>query len=235
MVGIYCIENTVNHKKYIGQSIDIRQRWHEHKHELNNGIHSNSYLQNSWNKYGKQNFRFSTIIECDKYDLNDFEEYFIGYFSTLNRKYGFNLRNAGSNGSLSQETKDKLKELMTGRYDGRLNPFYGKKHNEDARKKMSKAKRGKYTGKDNHIFGKSMSKESKQKMSIAKQGMYLGESNPAAKITEDEAKEIIKLILLGKRHIEISRLMNVSCDIISKIRRKKTWRHLTKSVDFNIA
>lgn len=25
--GIYCIENTVNHKKYIGQSVNIRVRW----------------------------------------------------------------------------------------------------------------------------------------------------------------------------------------------------------------
>ena len=25
--GIYCIENIVNRKKYIGQSIDIEERW----------------------------------------------------------------------------------------------------------------------------------------------------------------------------------------------------------------
>ena len=33
--GIYCIENTKNHKKYIGQSIDIYQRWYAHKSKLN--------------------------------------------------------------------------------------------------------------------------------------------------------------------------------------------------------
>jgi predicted GIY-YIG superfamily endonuclease len=34
--GIYCIENLVNSKKYIGQSKDINRRWKEHKNQLNN-------------------------------------------------------------------------------------------------------------------------------------------------------------------------------------------------------
>ena len=34
-IGIYCIENKINNKKYIGQSIHIHRRWSEHKYELN--------------------------------------------------------------------------------------------------------------------------------------------------------------------------------------------------------
>ena len=30
--GIYCIENKINHKKYVGQSIDIKSRWTQHRH-----------------------------------------------------------------------------------------------------------------------------------------------------------------------------------------------------------
>ena len=33
--GIYCIENKVNNKKYIGQSKNINDRWYKHKNELN--------------------------------------------------------------------------------------------------------------------------------------------------------------------------------------------------------
>ena len=44
--GIYCIENLVNHKKYIGQSKDIFKRWRQHRSELNTNIHYNSHLQN---------------------------------------------------------------------------------------------------------------------------------------------------------------------------------------------
>ena len=35
--GIYCIENVVNRKKYIGLSADINQRWKQHKVDLNGG------------------------------------------------------------------------------------------------------------------------------------------------------------------------------------------------------
>ena len=45
MIGIYKIENKVNGKVYIGQSIDIEKRWKEHISCLNNRTHHNDYLQ----------------------------------------------------------------------------------------------------------------------------------------------------------------------------------------------
>ena len=39
--GIYCIENLVNKKKYIGQSIDISARFKKHKNLLCNNKHNN--------------------------------------------------------------------------------------------------------------------------------------------------------------------------------------------------
>ena len=48
--GIYCIENRINNKKYIGMSRDIKNRWSEHKAELNTHTHVNQYLQSSWDK-----------------------------------------------------------------------------------------------------------------------------------------------------------------------------------------
>ena len=51
--GIYCIENIINHKKYIGQSQNVFRRMYNHKNLLRNNKHHNSYLQNSWNKYGE--------------------------------------------------------------------------------------------------------------------------------------------------------------------------------------
>ena len=41
------IENIVNHKKYIGQSKNISDRWRRHIYALNLGTHENDYLQKS--------------------------------------------------------------------------------------------------------------------------------------------------------------------------------------------
>ena len=49
--GIYCIENLVNHKKYIGMSRDIKRRWIEHRTELNHNQHDKEYWKNyDWKK-----------------------------------------------------------------------------------------------------------------------------------------------------------------------------------------
>lgn len=46
-VGIYCIENTKNGKKYIGQSSKIEQRWSDHRTLLKYNSHYNIHLQNA--------------------------------------------------------------------------------------------------------------------------------------------------------------------------------------------
>ena len=56
--GIYCIKNLENGKIYIGKSVNIKNRWISHRNTLKNNKHDNSYLQNSWNKYGESSFVF---------------------------------------------------------------------------------------------------------------------------------------------------------------------------------
>ena len=71
--SIYKITNIINNKIYIGSAIDTYNRFSKHKSQLNKNKHHNSYLQNSWNKYGEQNFKFE-IIEyiTDKNKLIEF-------------------------------------------------------------------------------------------------------------------------------------------------------------------
>ena len=59
--AIYSIENLVNNKVYIGSSIDVFQRWGDHKKLLKYNKHENKYLQNAYNKDGSENFIFSLI------------------------------------------------------------------------------------------------------------------------------------------------------------------------------
>ena len=111
MIGIYKIENKVNGKVYIGQSIDIEHRWSGHKSKLRNNKHQNDYLQKSWNKYGEDNFDFSVICECNKEDLDNKEIYYIDYYKSTDSKYGYNLREGGESGTMTETTIKKLRGL----------------------------------------------------------------------------------------------------------------------------
>lgn len=65
--GIYKITNKINGKVYIGESLDIKRRWEEHINELNNNSHHSYKLQNDWNTYGQDNFKFEILLTLDKY------------------------------------------------------------------------------------------------------------------------------------------------------------------------
>ena len=62
--GVYQIVNTVNGMKYIGSG-NIKSRWKSHYAKLINGKHGNNHLQNAWNKYGEDSFRFDVIQYCE--------------------------------------------------------------------------------------------------------------------------------------------------------------------------
>lgn len=57
-VGIYQIKNIVTGAKYIGESVDLRKRFAEHKHDLENHKHHCKALQKAWNKTPSICFKF---------------------------------------------------------------------------------------------------------------------------------------------------------------------------------
>lgn len=168
--GIYCIENIVNNKKYIGQSVNMKQRWSKHLSELKNGHHDNDYLQKSWNKYGEEGFKFYILEHCEKDFLDENETYYIDLYNTMNRDYGYNLKSGGqASNYVCDEVKAKISESNKKIYQnsnlrhirsldalnqwsnpeikqkimGENNGMYGKRHTEESRRKMSENRKGK--------------------------------------------------------------------------------------------
>ena len=95
MCGIYKIQNLINGKIYIGQSIDIQYRFNNHKSESFNPK-SNAYdtaIHRAIRKYGIENFSFEVVEECEQEKLREQEIYWIDYYDSFGN--GYNLTSGG--------------------------------------------------------------------------------------------------------------------------------------------
>ena len=112
MTGIYKITNPKG-KIYIGQTIDIENRWNEYKSLYNS--RSQIKIHRSLKKYGFNNHIFEIIEECEKSELNIKERYYQDLYDATGKK-GLNCRLTKSDdrsGSLSIETKLKISKSHT--------------------------------------------------------------------------------------------------------------------------
>lgn len=143
--GVYMIRNKTNGKVYVGSSLDLKQRWIDHRKALRGNRHPNGRLQNSWNKYGEDAFEYvilEYVQEIDK--LLDREQYWIDESKCQNDVYGYNILGQAENS-------------------------YGYEHTADAKRKMSQAGHGKQSW-----LGKNHSDETKQKLSTEHLGKRNG-------------------------------------------------------------
>lgn len=108
---IYKIENLVNGKVYIGQTIrTFEERKKQHIAELKGGYKRNVKLQNAWNKYGEKNFKFSIIDYFPISILDDKEIYYIEKFNSFNN--GYNMTTGGNQVMHNQKhTKSARKKI----------------------------------------------------------------------------------------------------------------------------
>ena len=112
--GIYKINNKINGKCYIGQSVNIERRWKDHKirYNLASADSERNYLYRAMTKDGIENFMFDILEECFAHELNDKEKYWIAITNSTNNACGYNLTYGGSNASVSQKlTLENVEEI----------------------------------------------------------------------------------------------------------------------------
>lgn len=181
MIGIYKITNTINNKCYIGQSVDVERRMNVHKINLLNNKHGNEHMQNSFNKYGIDNFKFELLIECSREKLDELEIKYIKEYNSTNRDLGYNISSGGSNGNnFAGKSKEEMIEFSSKVSNSLINLY--KNPNERLRVSMqTKAGmsnpdvKAKISGDNNSMRRKGgHSEESKKKISDATKGCNNG-------------------------------------------------------------
>lgn len=94
--GIYKIENKINGKVYIGQSVDVYRRLKKHIWEIKNN--NNNVLYKAFKKYGIENFTYELIEECDVEELDEKEIFYIRKYNSYigaENSNGYNLNTGG--------------------------------------------------------------------------------------------------------------------------------------------
>jgi group I intron endonuclease len=176
MGTLYVLQNKLNKKCYVGQTIhtaDLRFKQH---------IREGRVIGYAIKKYGEEGFNKHVYNEIPEELLDYFEIEMIKHLNSI-VPMGYNLDSGGNkNKHFSEESKKKMsrsrmgdKNPMFGKY-----PFLGKHHSEEHKKHMSDRNKG--TG--NAWFGKKHSKETKLKMSNS----HIGNKS-----------------MLGKKHTEETR------------------------------
>lgn len=156
---IYKIINNINGKLYIGKTINkIEDRFS--KHIKNAEIYTNRYLYDAMNYYGYENFHIEKIEEYDNSKLNEQEIYWIKYYKTNDKNFGYNMTIGGDGGNTWNKNKNKemtsIKLSLANR---------GKKRTKETCEKISKANKGK-----KHNYNKNPS--IKRKENIIKERGY---------------------------------------------------------------
>lgn len=89
--GIYKITNLRNGMTYVGQSVDIADRWRQHiKRGLGADPPTKNKLYPAMLEDGVENFSFEIVEKCPKESLNEREKFWQDYFHS--QDYGYSIR-----------------------------------------------------------------------------------------------------------------------------------------------
>lgn len=116
--GVYKIVNLVNGKIYVGSTAQsFKKRGVQHYSDLVRGVHKNSYLKHSWNKYGEKNFKFEIVEFCESSDTLTREQYWLDFTKSYDKTIGYNINPlASGTPNMIPEVIEKRRQTMLRRY-----------------------------------------------------------------------------------------------------------------------
>lgn len=192
--GIYKIENMIDHKVYIGKSVNVISRFKRGHLLINNEV--NPHLKNAFLKYGYESFTAEIIKET--HDLDYWEIFLIQIYNARNKECGYNIVAGGTGGDTfsgrhhTEETKKKKSIAMKKFYETKvwtneerynMGHWRGKHHSEEQKRRMSEACKGINKG--------PKSEEHKHKISETLRGNVPW--NKGVKMTEEQRLKQVEI------------------------------------------
>jgi group I intron endonuclease len=138
-IAIYCIQHKESGRRYVGKSINVERRLTHHKHTLTSATKSkdvNRHLRKAVQLYGWGAFTTTHLEVFDHVDevrIAERELYWIDFYRTTERLYGYNIRRDSSTAMIVHEETRALQRLKV----GSANPNYGNNWSEEQRARMS--------------------------------------------------------------------------------------------------
>ena len=240
---LYLITNTINGKRYIGQTrASLKKRWINHCSVKS----TKTCLANAIHKYGRENFTIEALLELDDPNLlNELEAEYIQRYCSLSPN-GYNIKAGGKVSALHPDTKAKLRLARL-----------GKPLSEDHKQKIGAGVRSSEAWKiGNAARNKVHSPESRAKMSASHKGKprpwkvmdwtseqreergqkYKADGNPNSLLTWDMVDEIRELYAGGNySQTALAAKFNIGQAQVSRIVLNRQWVRNTNAVEIEKA
>jgi len=203
-------------KSYIGQTArSIGKRFEEHQRKSSGCVAIYSAIK----KYGWENFEID-YYEVPDEELNKHERWMVNLMGTLSPD-GYNLKEGGGNGKMSEEIKQKMKKPRSEETKQKMRKPKSEKHKQnmrEARLGMTASEETKQKLRKANL-GKTYSEETKQKQREAKLG-----KKRAMKPNKSIAKQrLAKKITHQKEYINTNSMARLSTHLDPQKKRGDIW------------
>lgn len=203
--GVYYIYCFSNKKGYVGSSCNITKRWHNHKSNLKNNKHPNIIVQNTYNKYGVDEFEYSILAKCPTEYLLKLEQWFKDK-SVLNSTFNIRKECVSNKGLVcSQETRRKISDKAKGR-----------KFKSGIKEKLSQLKKQKIK-EDNFL---------REKITLNLVKNPIGERNPNSKLTNEMVIEIRDRVRNGEKICNLKGQYPCGESMLYEVKNYKNWKNI---------